>query len=241
MAEPVFAEYAIKLSNTAQATRRALPPEARSIVDRIEADLADDPTSHPDRVIPASLDGTSYIYMHPDPPIQITFQVDEQRKVIYFFHYSAPTFRVQQTIFISYSHSDKPWLAKLKTFLTVLEQKGVIKFWDDGELKPGVPWEDQIREALDSAKAGLLLVSQEFLASKFITETELPRLLDDAETKGKRIFWLHLSPSTVFETHREITRFQALMNPETSLEELEETQLRKVLVGVSKALGEAVA
>ena len=103
-----------------------------------------------------------------------------------------------------------------------MEQQGTIKFWDDDQLEAGELWEDQIKEALDSAAAGVLLVSQDFLASKFINEKELPKLLDAAQDKGKKIFWIHLSPSTVFDTHEEITRYQSLLkNPLVSLEELD--------------------
>jgi hypothetical protein len=56
---------------------------------------------------------------------------------------------------------------------------------------------------------------------------------------------LQLSPSTVFDTHREITQFQSLLDdPKVSLQELEtvnEAQLRKVLVEMSRRLSEAVA
>jgi len=61
----------------------------------------------------------------------------------------------------------------------------------------GQQWERQIQEVLDAACAGLLLVSQDFLVSNFINNVELPRLLDAAQRSGKRVFWLHLSPSTV--------------------------------------------
>ena len=242
MAEPEFPEFAIKYAKSAQETRKTLPPEVRPTVDLIESELVDDPNMYPERIIPASLDGTSFVYMHPDPVIQITFQVDKENKVLYFFHYSAPAFKVQKTIFVSYSHADRPWLEKLRKFLTVIEQQGVMQFWDDSQLEVGVPWEDQVKKILDSNQGGLLLVSQEFLSSKFIKETELPKLLDQAEQEGKKIFWLHLSPSTVFETHKEITKYQSLLDdPQTSLEELEEPQQRKVLVQMSKKLAEAVS
>ncbi len=84
-------------------------------------------------------------------------------------------------------------------------------------------------------------MSQDFLASKFVTETELPRLLDDAEKQGKKIFWIHLTPSTVFDTHKEITRFQSLLeDPTTSLQELEDAERRKALVQMTKRLAEAI-
>jgi hypothetical protein len=240
MPEPEFPEYAVKYSKAALESRLKLAVELRPILDKIESELAEDPGRYPERIIPASLDGTSKVYMHPNPVIQITFQVDLDRKVLYFFHFSAPQLSVEKTIFISYSHTDEPWLNKFRNFLTVLEQRGVIRFWDDTKLRPGDRWEDQIREALDSARAGLLLVSQEFLASAFITQTELPKLLEDAEKKGKKIFWLHLSPSTVFETHKEITRYQSLLsNPKTSLQELNDAEQRRALVDASRRLAEA--
>jgi hypothetical protein len=132
-------------------------------------------------------------------------------------------------------------LIKLRGFLTVLEQQGTIKFWDDNQLETGELWEKQIKEALESAAAGILLVSQKFLTSKFINEKELPKLLDAAQDQGKKIFWIHLSPSTVFDSHEEITRYQSLLkNPQISLEELDEPAQKKALVQISKSLREAV-
>jgi hypothetical protein len=242
MPSPEFPEYAANYSKEARKTRNSLPPELHQFIEGIEAELLEDPSRHPERLIPASLDGKTCIYRHMNPEIEITFQVDDERKVVNFFHYSAPVFHPNQTIFISYAHNDRPWLDKLRAFLTVLEQQGVVKFWADTDLQAGESWQEKIQEALDSAKAGLLLVSQEFLASKFITETELPSLLDAAIQKGKKIYWLPLSPSTVFDTHKQITRYQSLLeDPHLSLEELKEPEQKRALVVISKRLAEAIA
>jgi hypothetical protein len=126
-------------------------------------------------------------------------------------------------------------------FLTVLEQEGVIKFWDDEQLKPGQLWEEEIKQVLDSAAAGVLLVSQDFLVSKFIKEKELPKLLEGAQKEGKKIFWAPLSPSTVFESHEHITKYQSLLpDPRTSLEERSEADQKKALVEMSKLLRQVV-
>ncbi len=163
-------------------------------------------------------------------------------KIIYFFHFSAPSLEVQKTLFISYSHEDEEWLNKLREFLTVLEQQGVLRLWDDRQLEPGRPWHEQILEELESSNAGVLLVSQKFLTSKFIAETELPKLLEGLKERGKRIYWIHVSPSTVFDSHREITNFQSLQkNPKVSLEELSEAEQKKSLVHISRTLAEAVS
>lgn len=236
-----FPEYAAKYSKEARESRKKFPMDFRDTLDEIENGLLDNPDRYGDRVIPASRSGTSFVYLHPDPVIQVTYEIDPEEKIIYFFHYSAPSLQVQKTLFISYSHEDEEWLHKIRMFLTVLEQQGVLKFWDDTQLEAGKPWHEQILEALDSAQAGVLLVSQKFLTSGFINVTELPKLLDGVKEKGKSVFWIHVSPSTVFETHREITKFQALQkNPRTSLKELSEAEQEKALVRISRKLSEAV-
>jgi len=239
MLNEAFPEYSIKYAELARKTRLALSPTLRRVADEIETDLSFDPNKYPERISPASLDGTSRIYRHPNPELQVTFQVDESKKILYFFHYYAPTVQPPQTIFISYAHQDKPWLDKLRAFLSVLEQHDIIKFWDDDQLVPGVPWEQQITDVLKDAKAGLLLVSQAFLASKFIKDVELPKLLAGANRDGKRIYWLHLSPSTVFDSHPEIIKFQSIMdNPKTSLKERQEVDQEKAFVAVAQRLKE---
>ena len=236
-----FTEYAAKYSETANKSRNSLSESALVILFDIQNELLEDPFKYPDRVIAASRDGNSFVYSHPDPLIQITFEVDQEKKVIYFFHYSAPALKVQKTLFISYSHEDEKWLTTIRKFLVVLEQEGLIRFWDDSQLEAGKPWNEQILGALDTATAGVLLVSQKFLSSDYINNTELPKLLDAVEKKGKKLYWIHISPSTVFDTHEAITRFQSLQkDPMTSLEELKESDRKRALVEISRTLSEAV-
>ena len=237
MTAPNFPDYALKYSEPARKTRLALTPQLRQVADDIEAELARDPDKYPERIIPASTDGKSQIYQHPGPELQITFEVDRDKKIVYVFHYFAPNLAPQPTIFVSYSHKDQDWLEKLKTFLTALEQRGLIRFWDDSQLVPGNPWEQQIKDMLDASKAGLLLVSQNFLISQFVTDVELPKLLQSANQAGKQIFWLPLSPSTVFLTHKEITAFQSLLpDPKTSLAELDAVKQQAALVEITEKL-----
>jgi len=228
-------------SKDAKKSRDDLPADARAHISKILDELTEDPDKYPDRVIPASLEGMSFVYMHPDPAIQITYEIDREKKIIYFFHFSAPSLPVKKTIFISYSHKDKKWFERIRKFLTVLEQQELIKFWDDEQLEAGMKWEQEIEQALDSSIAGVLLVSQEFLSSKFIQEKELPKLLNAAEKKGHKIFWIHLSPSTVFDTHKDIAKFQSLMkNPHAPLNKLPEVEQEEAFVEISKRLSEVV-
>ena len=237
-----FPEYGIKVSNDATSQRRAMADEHTRTLDEIVRGLANNPGAYPERLVPASRDGTSFVYMHPDPQIQVTFEVAEEEKNVYIINIAAPQFQTAKSIFISYSHEDLEWLELVKKFLYVLEQQGVIEFWDDSKIEPGQEWQVEIEKALDSSKAALLLISQDFLISDFITKYELPRLLGDAEKKGKKIFWIPVSSSTVFESHKEIAKFQSLVaDPTISLQDLSDAERKQVLVKVHKQLAEMSA
>ena len=229
-----FPEYSVKETKGATTSKRALSAEQLKALDEIIWSLADDPLQFE----PLSRTSSSgqLVYKHPASNIEVTYSVDVAKKVVYFYLFSAPL-RPRQTIFISYSREDVEWLKLLRKFLGVLEREGVISFWDDSAIKPGERWEESIRQALDAACAAVLLVSQDFLASEFITRYELPRLLSDAEREGKKIFWIPISPSTVFESNREITVFEALTDdPNITLEELPEPQRKRQLVQVAQRL-----
>jgi len=100
--------------------------------------------------------------------------------------------RIRDKIFISYSHEDERLLAEFKaTLAPLLKDKGDV--WDDTTISPGQKWEDEIQKALESARVGVLFVSESFLRSVFVKQVELPALLDAAETDGATIFWVCLS------------------------------------------------
>jgi len=97
-------------------------------------------------------------------------------------------------VFISYSHDDRKWLNRLNKQLKPLLRRDSFKVWVDKDIEPGDEWRKKIEEALGAAKVAVLLVSENFLASDFIAEVELPKLLSSAEKRGLRIIWILIDP-----------------------------------------------
>lgn len=95
-------------------------------------------------------------------------------------------------VFISYSHKDEAWRDRLVTHLGVLQD--VLETWDDRRIEAGEEWKDEIKKAMDRAAVALLLISADFLNSRFILGEEVPRLLERREKEGLRVFPVILRP-----------------------------------------------
>jgi predicted nucleotide-binding protein len=122
----------------------------------------------------------------------------------------------RQSVFISYSHSDRLFLDRLLLHLKPLEREGLIEVWVDTRLRAGDKWRQEIEEALNHATVALLLVSADFLASDFITNNELPPILRKAEEKGTKVIPLILKPCR-FTRDGNLRHFQSINVPEKSL------------------------
>lgn len=132
-------------------------------------------------------------------------------------------------IFISYAHADLTWLELLKKHLKVLKKYyQEIDVWDDQRLRTGDRWKDEIEKALSGANIAILLVSTDFLASDFITNNELPPLLENAEKKGTKIFSLIVSPCMFSDS--EISDLQAVNSPENTLEDCTKGERERILL-----------
>lgn len=211
----------------ASAARQELAPEVQLAVLGIIDELCADPLRDSKRIRSISRDGKIRVYKHPSPPLEITFEVDEGARRVYFMHYAATAVNVRKKVFVSYSHEDRAWLDKLKKWLGGLEKAGGIEMWDDSQIAPGADWREEIREALSSARLALLLVSQNFLSSEFIPSEELEPILEAARKDGVEILWVAVSEALYEETG--IARYQALNDPNAPLDSLAEADLNRQL------------
>jgi tetratricopeptide (TPR) repeat protein len=142
-------------------------------------------------------------------------------------------------IFISYSHKDRDWLERLQVHLKPLERDGLFEFWDDTRIRTGDEWRKEIKDALNSAAAAVLLISADFIASDFIAAEELPPLLAAVEKEGVKILPLILSPSR-FENIKSLSRFQSVNPPSKPLIKLEKGEQEEYLLKLSDDVLRAV-
>ena len=96
-------------------------------------------------------------------------------------------------VFISYSHKDEAWKERLHTQLKVLERQNQLSIWEDRQIAAGDDWYPAIEQAINSADVAILLISADFLSSKFILGEEVPRLLARRKKEGLRVIPLIIS------------------------------------------------
>ena len=91
-------------------------------------------------------------------------------------------------VFVSYSHKDEVWKDRLLPYLDILKQVAKVKTWNDREIRVGENWYRRIHEVLEKTKIAICLVSENFLASSFCQEDEMPFLLQRRRKGGLEIF-----------------------------------------------------
>jgi len=137
----------------------------------------------------------------------------------------------RQKLFISYAHEDEVWLKKFVTMLHPLIDNAGLEVWVDTRIQPG-KWQPQIDAAMKQSRIALFLVSSHFLASEFITRTELPEFVRYAEERQVRILWALLddclwerSPLKAYQGDN-IDQPLSLMSPGEQSRAIKKTSLR---------------
>ena len=112
-------------------------------------------------------------------------------------------------IFISYSHKDEPFKDELVTMLASLQRRGIVDAWNDRRIEEGDEWYKSIQDAMDECDLALLLVSPDYLASRFIQEDEQPKLLKRREEMKARVMPIIIRPC-VWQSEETISILQVM-------------------------------
>jgi hypothetical protein len=98
------------------------------------------------------------------------------------------------TIFFSYSHKDESLRDELETHLAMLKNEGLIESWHDRRIPAGDEFEQAIDAGLERADLILLLVSPDFLASRYCYGLEVARAMELHEERRARVIPVILRP-----------------------------------------------
>src|SRR5947209_8072269 len=97
-------------------------------------------------------------------------------------------------MFCSYAHEDLSFVLKLKTHLASLERKEVLYGWYDADISPGMEWEEEVSEHLNTAHVILLLISPDFIASDYCYGKEMTRAMERHEQREALVIPVLLRP-----------------------------------------------
>ncbi len=98
-------------------------------------------------------------------------------------------------VFISYAHRDRKLRDELAAHLSNLRNQHVIHDWFDGDILPGIEWEQDILDHLSTARIILLLISAYFMNSTFCTSVELQQAIVRHEAHEAHVIPIILRPT----------------------------------------------
>ena len=91
---------------------------------------------------------------------------------------STPDSLPQLRLFFSYSHKDSDLRRELDVHLALLKREGLIEGWYDRKIVAGDEWDQELNKNFEAADVILLLISADFLASKYCFEKEMNRAME---------------------------------------------------------------
>jgi hypothetical protein len=98
------------------------------------------------------------------------------------------------TVFVCYSHLDEKFKDDLVKHLDPLRRLGLIETWHDRKIKPGDVWDPTITSNITKSQIILLLVSIDFINSKYCYDIELESALELHESAKAKVIPIILRP-----------------------------------------------
>jgi len=97
-------------------------------------------------------------------------------------------------VFLSYAKEDE-WLCKeLEKHLSLLQRQGQISAWHPRLITAGINWSEAIDTHLNTASVIFLLISSDFMASKYSDGKEVQRAMQRYEHDSARVIPILLRP-----------------------------------------------
>lgn len=112
------------------------------------------------------------------------------------------------SVFISYSHKDEELKNKLLSHLGGLRRQGLISNWHDRKIIAGQEWQKEIDQNIESSDLILMLISSDFIDSKYCYEKEMTIALERHEAKTSVVIPIILRPTDWMDSP--FSKYQAL-------------------------------
>lgn len=90
-------------------------------------------------------------------------------------------------VFFSYSHKDEKLVEKLRAHLANMRDQKIISDWHDRKISAGVEWGGEIDSHLKTAQIILLLISDDFMNSRYCRDIEVKRAVRRHRAKEARV------------------------------------------------------
>jgi hypothetical protein len=142
-------------------------------------------------------------------------------------------------IFISYAHAaevNTGWVRRIQTHLEGLAQSSDFEVWADTKIEPGQRWREEIEQAINHTRVAVLILTADFLASKFIREAELPPLLEAADANGATILCVYGSDVHLSGIAERLLRYQFVNKPEQPLQSLTDSARESIYKNLVKTV-----
>lgn len=97
-------------------------------------------------------------------------------------------------LFFSYSHKDEVLRDELQTHLEMLKHSGAIETWHDRMIPAGGEFDGAIKKEMEQADVILLLVSSDFLASRYCFDVEVQKAMERHTWESARVIPVILRP-----------------------------------------------
>lgn len=96
-------------------------------------------------------------------------------------------------VFISYAHKDEKLKLKLDAHLSALKNSSKISnAWSDRMIRGGEGWDEKIKKEMEEADIVLLLISSDFMASRYIWQVEVKKAMERHGQNKARVIPIYL-------------------------------------------------
>lgn len=139
-------------------------------------------------------------------------------------------------LFVSYARKEKSWLLKLRSALRPLQKKATLSPWDDRDLQAGDDFLKKITKSINKSTIAVLLVSDAFLQSEFITKYEIPLIIKLHEEGKLRMYWLPVDGTNYKNSI--LSKYQSATDINIPLSSLPPARQHETLILVRKMIAE---